>query len=659
MKQKLSFLTLLMLFTTVGFAQVTATQPPDIMQCGWEVFDLTQQDNIILGEYDPENYTVTYFETEADAEANTNTILNTQQYVSNGQSQTIYARLSSLTDDSFDVVSFEISWTSWQDIPINDPTPLEACYEEGDEFVTVDLTSKNDEILAGATGFVLSYYFNGSDAELGINAIANPEAFEWPVDFEYEYVYVRVENPVTGCYNMTTLYVEIVQCTDNIISGTLTFDNGDNGCDDGTPGAYIMLSLTHDNDVFYTYTDAQGNYTFNNVPDGVNFVNVMGQGIQTFQTVPASYTLTTPGIIDNNDFCLTTPEPYSDVAVYFMPYQQPRPGFPFQGTLVIQNWGNTTLSGDVSLQFDDAILTYDSSSPAMAVSGNMLTVSYTNLQPLTPQYIYVDFTVFTPPTVNAGDILELVANVTANEGDDDLTNNEDVNELTVVNSWDPNDITCREGDYITEEQADGYLHYLIRFQNEGTAEAVNIRVEHELDSKFDVSTLQPIAASHDYRVEIENNTVNFIFDNINLTWADENEPESHGFINFRIKPNSNVQLGDTFEATAGIYFDFNEAIITNTATTTIQNTMGVAENMTDSFVIYPNPASGTVNLLFTESTTDTVNVTVTDLSGKTVVSKKVSTNGDAMLDVSSLSSGMYFINVKADEKQQTKKLMIK
>ena len=87
--------------------------------------------------------------------------------------------------------------------------------------------------------------------------------------------------------------------------------------------------------------------------------------------------------------------------------------------------------------------------------------------------------------------------------------------------------------------------------------------------------------------------------------------------------------------------------------------MGVSENIADSFVVYPNPASGTVNLLFTESTTDTVNVTVTDLSGKTVVSKNVSTNGDAMLDVSSLSSGMYFINVKAGEKQQTKKLMIK
>src|SRR5690606_29802394 len=137
MKRKLFFLTLLIFTFTKGFAQITATQPPDITQCGWEVFDLTQQDEIILGDYDPANYIVAYFETEADAQANEDPISNAQQYVANGQSQIIFARLSSLDDDSFDIVSFEISWTSWQDVPANETTPLEACYEEGEEFVIV------------------------------------------------------------------------------------------------------------------------------------------------------------------------------------------------------------------------------------------------------------------------------------------------------------------------------------------------------------------------------------------------------------------------------------------------------------------------------------------------------------------------------------------
>lgn len=655
MKQKLSILSLLLLFTTAGFAQVTATQPPDIMQCGWEVFNLTQQDDIILGGQDPEYYFVTYFETQADAEANTNVIMDAEQYVSNGQNQTIYARVSSTMDDGFAVTSFEISWSSWQEIPINEPTPLEACYEEGAEFVVVDFTSKSDEILAGTTGFELTYYLTGNDVEMGTNPISNPEAFEWPVDFEYDYIYVRVTNPVTGCFNITTIEVAIVECTDSTISGTLTFDDGENGCADGSPGAYIMLSLTHDNDVYYTYTDANGNYIFYNVPDGINIINVMGQGVQTYQTLPASYTLTTPAVLEGNDFCLTAPEPYNDVAVYIIPYQAPRPGFPFQCAILIQNLGNTTLNGTVTLQFDDTIVTYNSSSPSMALSGNTLTIPYTNLDPFIPQYIYVDFTVFTPPTVNEGDILELTANVTAVvEGDDDTSNNQQELALTVVNSWDPNDIACREGEFITEEQADGYLHYLIRFQNTGNADAINIRIEDVLDSKFDAASFQPIAASHNYRIEMEGSTVQFIFEGINLPGEEVNEPESHGFISYRIKPNTNVQLGDTFEATAGIYFDFNEPVITNTATTTIQNNMSVGAFAKGSFAVYPNPAKDIIRIQTQEELSS---YEILNILGQ-VLLKGNFQSGENNISLESLSKGTYILNLNiADGSSQSSKII--
>ncbi|QEE50873.1 T9SS type A sorting domain-containing protein [Flavobacterium alkalisoli] len=656
MKLRLPFLTLMVLFVTSVFAQTTANQPPDITQCSWEIFNLTQQNEIILGDQDPQSFLVTYHETQIDAEEGTNPIPNSMQYVSISNPQTIYARVSNVNDTSFATTSFQIEWWSWDVIPINQPAPIQACYTGDEEFVTVDLTNQEEYILGEIFGqMTVTYYLTGNDVEMGTNPITNPETFEWPIE-GLEYVFVRIENPVTGCYNVTVIYAEIVACTDNVISGTLAYDDGENGCDDGTPGAFVMLSLTHDNDVFYTYTDANGNYTFLNVPDGVNYINVMGQGPQTYQTVPASYTLTTPGVIEGNNFCLTAPDPYNDVMVYIIPYQLPRPGFPFHCKLLLQNLGNTTLNGAVTLEFDDTIMAYDSSSPMMNLTGNTLDVYYTNLEPFTPQYVDVYFTVFTPPTVNAGDILNLVANVTAVEGDDNLSNNVDDLDLEVVNSWDPNDIACREGEYITEEQADGYLHYLIRFQNTGNADAVNIRVEDILDDKFDVSTFQPIASSHDYRIEIENNTVQFIFDNINLPGEEINEPESHGYISYRIKPMSNVQLGDTFEATAGIYFDFNEPIVTNTATTTIQS-LGIAQNSKGLFTLYPNPAKNIVNIDFAKNTANTVSISVSDISGKTVLAKNIS-NGENSFDVSSLTSGMYFVNIKADNKQQIIKLMI-
>src|SRR5690606_15369057 len=121
----------------------------------------------------------------------------------------------------------------------------------------------------------------------------------------------------------------------------------------------------------------------------------------------------------------------------------------------------------------------------------------------------------------------------------------------VIGSYDPNDITCLEGEEILIEDANKYLHYLIRFQNTGTASAINVRVDNELDAKLDWTTMQLESLSHPGRVKITNGSeVSFIFDNINLPDSTNDEPNSHGFITYKIKPKSNVAIGDIFSNTA-------------------------------------------------------------------------------------------------------------
>ena len=91
-----------------------------------------------------------------------------------------------------------------------------------------------------------------------------------------------------------------------------------------------------------------------------------------------------------------------------------------------------------------------------------------------------------------------------------------------------------------------------------------------LHPNLDWATIQPLSASHNYQVEITNgNNVQFIFDNINLPDEDSNEPESHGYIAYKIKPLSSLVLGDFVSGDASIFFDFNAPIITNIVTTTI------------------------------------------------------------------------------------------
>ncbi|MEE1898314.1 T9SS type A sorting domain-containing protein [Flavobacterium rakeshii] len=658
MKRKLFFLTLLLFIGVNGFTQTVANQPPDIIQCGWEVFNLTQQNDIILAGQSNEDFVINYYLSQDDAELNMNVIANTTQYVAENNNQTIYARVSSNLDESFAVTSFQIIWFSWENIDTNPPSPINACDDDDDGVVILDLTSVIDEVVEDPSAYSITFHYIEMDVVTGDNPIENPEAFSTDQMGDWPEIWIRVENPETGCYVIHSIPFYIEPCTDNLISGILTLDTGENGCESGsTPAAHVMISLTNGDILRYTYTNVDGEYTFYNVPDGVNEIIVMGQGTQTFQTVPASYTVTTPGVIEDNNFCLTAPDPYNDALVYILPYQLPRPGFPFQCKLLLQNLGNTTLNGAVTLQFDDTIMTYDNSSPMMNLTGNTLDVYYTNLQPFVPQYIEINFTVFTPPTVNAGDILNLVANITVTEGDDNILNNTQINSLEVVNSWDPNDIACREGDYITEEQADDYLHYLIRFQNTGNADAINVRIEDVLDDKLDWGTLQPLSASHDYRVEAENNTVQFIFNDINLPGEEVNEPESHGYIAYRIKPKAGAEIGDIFEATASIYFDFNEAIITNTATTEIQSIMGLEDNILNQFSLYPNPAKNIVHIAFEDSVANNVSISISDISGKIVLAKTIS-NGENSFDVSGLTTGMYFVSLTSDGKKQTKKLMI-
>ena len=654
MKQKLSFLVLTIFFFVNGFSQTVANQPPNISQCNYEIFDLTQQTSIILGDQDPEHYVVSYHIYEDDALLNYDPIAMPQQYVG-VSGDFIYARVTNLLDDTFAITHFNLIITN--DIVVNSPGQVTVC-DDGNGFATIDLTAFIEQITGGDPSITVTFHPNEPDVWPGLNPVENPSNYVMPID-EYNDMWIRAES-ASGCVNIAVMFFVIVECTDNTVSGTLTYDIQNNDCASGTmPGAYIMMTLTHNNDIYYTYTDADGNYTFINVPDGESDVHVAGQGPFTFSASPASYTVTTPGELTGNNFCIEEPEPLNDAVIIITPWENPRPGFPVAYNVMIYNAGNTTLNGDVTVQFDDTKLIYVSSLPSMTLSGNTLTVPYVNLAPFTSKTIWVNFTVMTPPTVNQGDVITVTGNVTPLVDDAFPINNEYICTRIATNSMDPNDITCREGEFITEEQADEYLHYTIRFQNTGDAEAVNIRVENLLDAKLDPATFQPIGSSHDYRVEMVNNELKFIFEDINLP-GEDNEPESHGFVVYRIKARPNVQLGDTFEATASIYFDFNEPIITNTATTTIQNAAGVKDFTDNTFIIYPNPASGNLNLKVATGFAGNVNAVVTNVLGKTVLSSALQMQGSATsLDITSLTSGVYFVTLTSEGKSATRKLVVK
>lgn len=576
------------------------------------------------------------------------------------ESQTIYIynqneEVATCTAES----DFEIVITEMLEI---DPVePLIACDEDLDGYAVFDLGMVVEEVYSSLANqpmdFYISVYQSETDAANGVNPIAPGQAAAYTNIMPYQQtLYLRIYAAGGECWQIMPFSIVAANCGANVLEGTVMYDIDGNGCDENDiPATGLTVVCTNNGYTYYSAVDADGSYDFNYLYEGENIITVAPDAYIDFTASPSQYTITTPAVESDLDFCLQS-EDVNDVLVWLMPTSTAIPGFETTYTLMYANYGTLPSSGVISLTFDDSMLTFDSAAPAMQQNGNVLSVSYNNLQPFATQYAYITFTVMQPPTVNMGDILEFEAVIDA-EVDDNFTNNTYSLSQLVINSFDPNDITVREGAFITPEQAEGYLHYTIRFQNEGTANAQKVRIETTLDNNLDWDTFMPMQASHSYEIVRNGATVEFIFDDIDLPFTDADEAGSQGYIIYKVKPVATIAEGDVMEASAGIFFDFNEAVLTNTATTTVQ-TAASNETFTDSaFTVYPNPASGNITLKM-DNLNGSCAVTVTDVLGKTVMTATAAGN-ETNLNIAELTSGMYFITLDAGDKKITKKIMVR
>lgn len=446
----------------------------------------------------------------------------------------------------------------------------------------------------------------------------------------------------------------------NFINGNVNLDENTNGCDVDDIGVGIFLiSSSSSNDIFATYPQhANGSYQL--VLNEGNFVTKIENLPNYFNSNPVSATSNFVGIgnADTIDFCIEPIGVHNDANISVYPsIDDPRPGFDTTYQIVYNNIGTTQLSGDITFTFDDSKIQFLSASETVvSQTSNTLTFNYSNLNPFETRTIDLEFNVFPPPTTNINDILVSTATINPVSGDENPNDNVFTLQQTVIGSYDPNDIQVLEGDEILIDDIDKYLHYIIRFQNTGTASAINVRVEHILDDKLDWTTMQLQSLSHTGRVEItDGSDVEFIFNNINLPDSTTDEPNSHGFIAFKIKPKQDVIVGDIITGVADIYFDFNPPIITNTVATEVVEPLSVDEFNTNKVIIYPNPTNGTLNI---KAKTAISGITIYDLNGRLLKTELPNTNSlDYQLNTKDLSQGIYFLEVTSNNTKQTLKFV--
>ena len=429
----------------------------------------------------------------------------------------------------------------------------------------------------------------------------------------------------------------------NEINGNVKLDFNVDGCDNSDINiSNLLIETSNGLDDFATFTQNNGDYLL--YTNEGNFITSVTTNLPNYYTInPNSETNTFTGF-DNTftaNFCIEPNQTVNDVNINLIPTSQARPGFNATYQIVYKNVGTTQLNGNVTLEFDNTKLSFlNASETVNTQTSNSLTFNYSNLNPFETRTIDLEFNVFAPPTVNIDDILNFTTTINPIASDFTADDNIFTFNQTVIGSFDPNDITCLEGNQILLADADKYLHYVIRFQNTGTASAINVVVTNDLDTNLDWSTLQLESLSHNNRVAIKNgNEIEFIFENINLPDSTTDEPNSHGFITYKIKPKTDIALGDIIPNKADIFFDFNEAIETNTATTTIVNVLAVNENTLLDFSVYPTPTESILNV---KSKTEIIKIEIYSKLGQLIIKSKT----ENQIDVSNLTQGLYFVKVE-------------
>lgn len=447
------------------------------------------------------------------------------------------------------------------------------------------------------------------------------------------------------------------------VEGTAKLDMNINGCDINDPVfPRLEYQITHNSTTDRMIADLSGDYTIYLTEEDTYTITPQLENPTYFTISPTSLTVDT-AIASNptvQDFCITPNGTHDDVEITIIPLELARPGFDTRYIIIYKNKGNTTLSGTVQLTFDDALMDLVTATPMTdAQAVNTSTWNYTNLTPFESRSIAFTMNINTPsevPAVNGDDVLSFETVISPAVADETPDDNIMVLQQTVVNSYDPNDIRCLEGETVTTDYIDEYVHYQIRFENTGTASAVNIAVRDIIDEvKFDISTLRPVASSHAMVTNIKNdNEVEFLFENINLPFDDAN---NDGYLVFKIKTVGTLVENDTFDNTASIYFDFNFPIVTNNAITLIANPLSVSEEnlATENITIYPNPTNEIAYIKTKESITA---IEIRTLDGRLVQYDFTQTsNNQYEFNLSKIAAGIYLVNITTTNSKTTKKII--
>jgi len=461
----------------------------------------------------------------------------------------------------------------------------------------------------------------------------------------------RVEN-LKNFFQVLELDIEVNSyCSfgsdNNLLTGSVSFGN-DQVCD--TPYEnFLEYLITDASQIESSFFNFSPNYNIS-LSDGAYTIAPQIDNLAYFNIEPPSISIEfqSDNIPIVQDFCITPNGEAKDISIDIIPIDDARPGLVSRYKMKLINKGTTNESGEVRLSFDGDKMSYhDADLLPDIIEPNLLIWNYTDLDLFEIRNSYVEFELNIPTGTNplfGGELLVFNASINSEADIQPEDNTSEIVEV-VLNSFDPNDKLCLNGAEISETQIGDYLRYRIRFENIGTANAINVVVKDEIDTlNFDPSTLKPIDSSHPFVTQIKNNIVEFIFEDIQLPFDDEN---NDGYVVFEVKSLDTLVPGDSLINEANIYFDFNYPILTNKAVTIIKNPTRNQdiEKAEINLLVFPNPTTNKISLSCDQRMDE---IQLLNVNGTAVSTLFAKMKNNFAFDCGSLPQGTYILRCKLE-----------
>ncbi len=360
----------------------------------------------------------------------------------------------------------------------------------------------------------------------------------------------------------------------NSIVGFVFLDNNLNGIQDNNEPFFnnVRIQTVHQNiDTISTYIS---NGRFFLYTDTGTYITSATPYRPYYNVVPASHTIY-HSYYNYSDTVLFAMQPTGakrDLTICLIPFSGARGGSTVRYKIFYANNGtDTAINTQVKLVKDSRIGFNFSSVTPTAISGDTLLWNITDLKPIDTGLITILFNIPPPPTLTTGDTVKFLGSITSSIPDVTPADNSIQLLQKVMLPYDPNNKIETHGGSVTLAQVnnDEYLYYTINFQNTGTDTAFNVVVKDTLSNVVDWSSLEMLSANANYQLNVNDGNCAWTFNNINLVDSNRNEPQSHGYLTYRIKVKSTATVGNIILNTAGIYFDNNPVVLTNIDTTAI------------------------------------------------------------------------------------------